>query len=907
METLLVGLRPQRRQLLSEALGRRGHEVRAVEDADAACAALREGGYRLVIFEADGREGEDAELCRRLRAASQGSPCMLLAAGCQEWTSRAPTGHRSAALVAEAKLWSRWSCHRPEHLQALLAAGADDYLTDLDDDARLGIRLAVAEHRLRAPAACGPAGEPFRRLPIKSSPVLYHAPYGAARASLEGKFLEVNPAMVAMLGYDSEEELLGCDLGKDVYRDPQARSQLMAQVADRPGTLEMEWKRKDGTPITVRAHGWVVCDAAGKPVEVEGIIEDITERRQALSALRTSEERLRHVLENMPVMLDAFDAHGNIIVWNHECERVTGYRAEEIIGNSQAMHWLYPDDSYRKRMVEEWARRTNDYRNWEWELTCKDGSTKTIAWSNISARFPVSGWATWGVGVDVTQREQAVEKLRDSEAKYRLMADNVTDVIWTAALEGADDLAERLKSHDPALVVEELMRRWQFTYVSPSVERFLGYRVEEVMARTIQDLLAADSYAEAKIALAQELVAEQHQPGEHGQRMLENKHRTKDGSLRWGEVRTAFLRDEQMRPVGVLGVTRDITERKQAEQALRTSEAKLRSLFENLPDVVLTVDRQATIQLINHGIPPVTPEELVGSNGFRLVAPEHQHVYREVFQQALATQQTQTAEILDVFGSWWACRLVPIIEEGQVRNVMVICTDVTQQRRAAQAIQKEQQLLRHLLDLHEQDRKLTAYEIHDGFSQYLTGALYNLQGFRELHAKKPLEAWRTFDAGLALIQRSLHEARRLIGGLRPPILDESGIVAAIDYLVCEAEESRETQVEFVHDVQFQRLALPLESAIFRIVQESLSNARRHSRSAKIRIELREQHDCIHIGVRDWGIGFDPVKVEEGRFGLQGIRERARLLGGQVRIETAPNQGTHIHVELPLIEAAGPEP
>ena len=102
---------------------------------------------------------------------------------------------------------------------------------------------------------------------------------------------------------------------------------------------------------------------------------------------------------------------------------------------------------------------------------------------------------------------------------------------------------------------------------------------------------------------------------------------------------------------------------------------------------------------------------------------------------------------------------------------------------------------------------------------------------------------------------------------------------------------------------FERLASPLESAVFRIVQESLTNARCHSQSAKIRIELVQEDDRIRIDVRDWGIGFNPEKVEEGRFGLRGIRERVRLLGGQVTIRTAPHKGTHVRVELPLIDTA----
>ncbi len=107
------------------------------------------------------------------------------------------------------------------------------------------------------------------------------------------------------------------------------------------------------------------------------------------------------------------------------------------------------------------------------------------------------------------------------------------------------------------------------------------------------------------------------------------------------------------------------------------------------------------------------------------------------------------------------------------------------------------------------------------------------------------------------------------------------------------------EIEFEHDMAGERLPPPLENAIFRIVQESLNNACRHSRSDKIRVSLARRDNRICIDVRDWGVGFDPSAVEEQRFGLQGIRERVRLLEGSVAIESAPGEGTHIAVELPL--------
>ncbi|NJM57378.1 MAG: PAS domain S-box protein [Synechococcales cyanobacterium RU_4_20] len=118
------------------------------------------------------------------------------------------------------------------------------------------------------------------------------------------------------------------------------------------------------------------------------------------------------MLENMPVMLNAFDERGELQIWNAECERLTGYQATEILGNPRAMTWLYPNADYRNAMMSQWQSRGNDFRNWEWDITCKDGSVKTIAWSNISDRHPIRGWSTWAIGVDVSDRKQAAQALK---------------------------------------------------------------------------------------------------------------------------------------------------------------------------------------------------------------------------------------------------------------------------------------------------------------------------------------------------------------------------------------------------------------------------------------------------------------------------------------------------------------
>ena len=154
-------------------------------------------------------------------------------------------------------------------------------------------------------------------------------------------------------------------------------------------------------------------------------------------------------------------------------------------------------------------------------------------------------------------------------------------------------------------------------------------------------------------------------------------------------------------------------------------------------------------------------------------------------------------------------------------------------------------------------------------------SILKLQSLETIQEKQEFPAARKIlDDVLHLIRESVAEARRLIGGLRPPILDESGIVAAIKYLCAERGQSGQSQIEFVPRVQFSRLAAPMEVALFRIVQECLNNACRHSQSPKIRVELSQLENRVRLTVQDWGLGFDPQEVKGEHFGLRGIRERS---------------------------------
>jgi two-component system sensor histidine kinase DegS len=206
-----------------------------------------------------------------------------------------------------------------------------------------------------------------------------------------------------------------------------------------------------------------------------------------------------------------------------------------------------------------------------------------------------------------------------------------------------------------------------------------------------------------------------------------------------------------------------------------------------------------------------------------------------------------------------------------------------------------------MIQANDHERQLVAYDIHDGLAQYLAAAIMQFQAHDTLRENSPDKAKKAYETALELVRQAHSESRRLISEVRPPIIDEDGIETAISHLVHEQRRHGGPKIECYSDVQFGRLPAVLENAIYRIVQEALTNACKHSTSEKVTVSMTQEGQDVRLEVRDWGIGFNAESVEEGHFGLEGIRQRVRLLGGRLTIETAPGSGTLIRVVVPILE------
>jgi signal transduction histidine kinase len=191
-----------------------------------------------------------------------------------------------------------------------------------------------------------------------------------------------------------------------------------------------------------------------------------------------------------------------------------------------------------------------------------------------------------------------------------------------------------------------------------------------------------------------------------------------------------------------------------------------------------------------------------------------------------------------------------------------------------------------MLQASDHERQTISYEIHDGLAQYLAAAGMQFQVFDGLRESNPEAAKKAYDAATQLVSQSHAEARRLVSEVRPPIIDEIGLETAISHLVYEQRQRGGPTIKFDSDVHFKRLPAILENALYRIVQEALTNACKYSKSKKVTVTMTQEGRDVRLEVRDWGIGFDPKSVGKEHFGLEGIRQRVRLLGGRLAEEPA---------------------
>ncbi len=363
-----------------------------------------------------------------------------------------------------------------------------------------------------------------------------------------------NERAVKMLGYDIEDLKPHLDTWLELIHPDdisKANEKIKQHFKNETPFLDVEYRlrTKSGDYRWALARGKVVeRDEQGKALRFTGTTLDVDDRKQADLALQKSEQLLVHAQHVAKLGMWDLDIKADEIVWSDEVYRL--YQRSPKDGPIKMDDWkkfIYQEDYQSVLKMYEGALKGKNEFSMDHRIVRVDGEIRHV-YSEAEVRWDESGSpiGIFGIVFDITERKQAEEALRNSERKYRLITDNVSDTIWQMNL----DL--------------------QLTYFSPSLKDLLGYKPEEMAGKELADILTPESYKKAMKVLEEELILERGDDVDFSRiRTMELEQYHKVGHTIWAETKASFLRSEDGKPVSVIGTTRDITERKRAEEALK--------------------------------------------------------------------------------------------------------------------------------------------------------------------------------------------------------------------------------------------------------------------------------------------------------------------------------------------------
>ncbi len=507
----------------------------------------------------------------------------------------------------------------------------------------------------------------LRESEAKFRSYIEHAPLAVFVSDSSGRYIDCNPAATELLGYDAAT-LMTMSIPDIIL--PEDRGVVLHdfKILISEGKLEREYRmlRQDGQLVWVLLRAVMIAGECAL-----AFCKDISERKQAEAALRASEARYRLLAENTGDVIWMLDIGASRFEYvSPSVSRLRGYTVEEVL--AQAFPETMTPASYAM-LQSKLPKRLSDFlagdasavtRVEEVEQTRKDGST---VWTEVVTTFIKDAEGSvkvLGVSRDISQRKKAAEALRESEERFRSMAEQMVDVLFVTGTNGI------------------------IGYISPSAADVFGWTPEEMVGQNFTRFLVPSEIPHAMAKFQADI--ERGQPS----RGLELMMKRKDGSTFWGEL-NAGARRRNGQAIDVIGLIRDISERKSAERVLHESEARYRAIVEDqteliirwLPDTTLTFTNEAFCRFI--GLPR---EQLLGQRFLLAISSEDRESVEKIVimlsQEHPVLESEQRMQLLDKEVRWvqWTNRAL-FDEQGRVAEIQSAGRDITERKRMDMELQ----------------------------------------------------------------------------------------------------------------------------------------------------------------------------------------------------------------------------
>ena len=612
--------------------------------------------------------------------------------------------------------------------------------------------------------------------------------------------------------------------------------------------------------------------------------------------LAVSERNLWRLFENASDAIWVQDLSGKIIVANNATEKLTGYSVEELIKMNTGV--FLPDEGLnvagqvRRKLLE----REPVEQPYEQRLVRKDGTEAIL---KLTTGIVVADEKPTGfqhIARDVTEEKRAEEVLKDSERRLSQIVDG---------------------SSAPTFVID---REHIITHWNRACENLTGVSANEVVGtkrqwmafypeeRPVMADLIVDSVPEDEVA--------RYYGGKYVKSaLIERAYEAEDFFPHFGKrgkwlfFAAAPLRDHEGKVFGAIETLQDITERKRADEALKESESRYRDLFSSASEAIIISDLEGSIVEVNQaasGLTGYTVDELATMN-------IRQFLTAESFEIAMGRQQrmlngetaTERYEMVIIKKDGKeaiieaAIRL--ITQKGQPVAFHNIARDVTEERRM------QDNLRFYLLEItraQEEERKRIARELHDDTAQALYALNRQVDNFIRSNTNQTQDNSAFLSELNLQVLEIIDGVRRFGQDLRPPMLDDLGLLATLRWLVSELKEQYGMETDLrVLGIE-RRFTPEAELLLFRVVQEAVKNIGRHSQAQKAEVSIEFGDGRTRMSITDNGVGFQPPESlgdlsRVGKLGLIGMQERVRLLGGSLTVQSDLGKGTTVIVDVPL--------
>lgn len=778
----------------------------------------------------------------------------------------------------------------------------------------------IAE-RIRAEKTLQASEERYRTLVEQASDGIYIA-------DGNGNYVDVNASGCRMLGYP-REQLLQMNIRDVVPRREQGAIPLRLDElrSGKPVLTERSLIRRDGSTVPVEINASMLSDG-----RLLGFVRDVTERRRAEEALIKSEEKYRTLFEESFDGLFITSPGGRILDMNKKGVSMFGYDSKEEVLSLDLAKDVYANQPDRQRilaMVNE--RGTAEY---EIEVKKKSGERMT-AYCALTAVREGDGAITSYRGIihDITERKQA-EQEHLAHLRFFESMDRVNRTI-----QAADDLDQMMRDAlDLILELFDCDRAWLVYPCDPEAD---VWRVP--MERTRPEypgVLPVNVELPLDPAGAEMYRILRHEPGPvqfgpGSPHKVPNK--IADGFKVQSFIATAlYPRAGKPWALGLHQCSHPRVWTREEERLIREigrrlsealtsltthrnlldSENRYRRITSAMTDYMYSVGvEHGQAKETRHGpgcrmITGYTAEEFAADPylWITMVAPEDRKAVEDQTRRVLAGEDVPAIEHRlirkDGRQRWVLSTIVPRRDpHGRIQSYDGLIQDVTERKQAEEMLRNYTNRLRtlsaRLMEARESERRHISHELHDEIGQSLTGIKLSLDGLRRKADPSVAES-------LCGIQEELNHlmerVRDLSLNLRPAHLDTLGLLPTLQWHFKRYTEQTGMAVDFVHDRDVRRLPMEIETVLYRVVQEALTNAARHAEVESVRVALTVGDRDVRVAIEDEGTGFD-VKdaLESGRtMGLSGMRERVDDLGGSLTIRSAPGEGTQLTISLPPV-------